>query len=198
MSEKTEEAASKAAAKSPSKESSSKAPAKSAKSVKEPITDPKSTEKIAPLDDSEDVKTEKTPATELRDLMQVAAPPKEEEVTQIELPVSLDLRQNVPETQDGTAFEVRLYGEGCLDCAALVSSATEVQTSCHFSTGNVFCPAASLRVVFVGERMRLLSRLKKAKANGDTNRFISLMSSLESQELETKNFILRELGLLPA
>lgn len=119
-----------------------------------------------------------------------------EERLNVDLPLTMDFQPNVPGTNDGRCFEIRLYGEGCMDCKALVASAEETRTDCHFSAGNIYCPAGSMRVVFFGERMRLLQRIRKARSKGDTNRFLGLIGSLEDQDLDTKNFVLKELGMM--
>ena len=121
----------------------------------------------------------------------------EEYVDNIGLPPTLDFLENVPDTFNGTAFQIKLYGEGCTECGHLVSTAEEKQTDCHFSKGNSFCPAAFTRIVFVGHKMRFLQKLQKAQKSKDTNRILKVLSLLETEDLETKEFVLREAGMLP-
>lgn len=118
------------------------------------------------------------------------------EVTNITLPPNFAFVENVPNSFNGNVFEVQLYGEGCTECKHLVPSAAEGQTNCHFSNGNPYCPAAYSRLTFVGERMQFVSRLRRAQTAGDSNRVLRLLAQLEDQPLETKEFVLREVGLL--
>lgn len=138
-------------------------------------------------------------------VMRVASPsaanPQEvTEETQITLglPPTIDVLENVPDTFNGTAFEIRLYGEGCTECGHLVPSCEEKQTTCHFSAGNQFCPAAFTRIVFVGHRQHLLAKLRKAQQAKDVNRILKQLASLENEPLETRQYVLREAGLLSA
>lgn len=126
-----------------------------------------------------------------------AATEVEDEPVVMGLPPTLEFREDVPNTFSGNAFEVRLYGEGCLDCKHLVPSAEEAENDCHFSNGNSFCPAAFTRVVFVGHRMRYVSKINKYKASGNTNLLLKVLGDLEKEELDTKDFVLKEVGLLP-
>lgn len=139
------------------------------------------------------------PATSVAQLKAADSLIKEEiESNTLTLPPTIEYIENVPDTFNGTAFEVRLYGEGCTECGHLVPSYEEKQTECHFSAGNQFCPAAFTRIVFVGHRQRLVARLQKAQKSGDSNRLIKHLSALESETLEIKQYVLREVGLLPA
>lgn len=98
----------------------------------------------------------------------------------------------------GMSLTFKLYGQGCLECAALVEDASEParKQPCHFSKGNTHCPASSARIEFVGERITYLARIRKARANGDSNRVIRLMTELENKPLSFKNAVLAELGLI--
>lgn len=137
-------------------------------------------------------------------LTRVAAPANAEssvvepvdDSSQITIPPTFEYVENVPNTFNGTAFEIRLYGEGCLNCGHLVPSEKHKENACHFSNKNPYCPAAFTRVVFVGERMNHVSRIRKAMASGDSNRLLNRLAELEACDLETKNFVLREVGLL--
>jgi hypothetical protein len=139
-------------------------------------------------------------------LTRVAAPqngnteqPVEEvdtEAVTLSLPPTIEFMENVKDTFAGHAFEVKLYGEGCLECGHLVPSCEEKQTKCHFSNGNQFCPAASIRVAFVGQRMRYINRLKKAQAAKDANRVMKVLQDLENESIEDKTYVLEQVGLL--
>lgn len=127
---------------------------------------------------------------------QHAEPAEPEESTGVAIPPTMDVLENVPNTINGTAIEVRLYGEGCLECSHLIPSAEEAQNKCHFSNGNQFCPAGFHRIVFVGTRMRYVQRINKYRASGESNRMLKVLNELEAEDLETKNFVLKEVGLL--
>ena len=138
-------------------------------------------------------------------LTRVAAPPSGQEQEQeddateavtLSLPPTIEFVEDVKDTFSGHAFEVKLYGEGCLDCGHLVPSCEAKQSVCHFSNGNQFCPAASVRVVFVGQRMRFINRLKKAQAAKDANRVMKVLQDLEKESIEDKTFVLEQVGLL--
>lgn len=109
----------------------------------------------------------------------------------------LAMASGVPDTYDGKVVEIRLYAEGCLDCSDLVPSVENEgdHPDCHFSKGNVYCPAAHLRIRFVGAQLRLISKIKKAQAKQDVNRISVLMTELEKLDLDSRREILKEIGL---
>ena len=137
-------------------------------------------------------------------LTRVAAPPAGQEQSEsadteavtLSLPPTIEFVEDVKETFSGHAFEVKMYGEGCLECGHLIPSCEEKQSVCHFSNGNQFCPAASVRVVFVGQRMRFINRLKKAQAAKDANRVMKVLQDLEKESIEDKTYVLEQVGLL--
>ncbi len=127
------------------------------------------------------------------------APAEEESsTTTLGLPPTLDYIENVKDTVNGSAFEIQLYADGCLDCKHLVPSAEESFDDCHFSQGNRYCPAGWHRIVFVGHRMRMVERVRKAQAKKDTNRLLRVLSDLEKESLEDKIYVLTAVGLMPS
>lgn len=115
----------------------------------------------------------------------------------VSLPPTLEFMDGTPESPKGQMFEIRFYGDGCFDCSALVPSyKKEKSPSCHFSHGNVYCPAAYHRVVFIGEKMRLVGKLKRAQASGDPNRLLGVMRLLDEVDADLKRDILSEVGML--
>lgn len=118
----------------------------------------------------------------------------------VSLPVTLEFQEGVEGTLDGTAFEFRMFGEGCLDCSVLVPSFVrqkpEPLPKCHFKFGNKYCPAAYHRIVFVGERLTLVNNIRKAQASGDANRLLHLLAKLEELSVETKVGVLRDLNFI--
>ena len=64
----------------------------------------------------------------------------------------------------GVVGVINFFGTGCLDCKHLVEGAEMDYRNCHFSKGNQNCPARSLRVQFIGERVKWESKVNKVKA----------------------------------
>ena len=64
----------------------------------------------------------------------------------------------------GTRAVVNLFGSGCLDCKHLVEDADTDFRKCHFLKGNAHCPAAVMRIQYVGARVKWEVRAKKILA----------------------------------
>lgn len=102
-------------------------------------------------------------------------------------------------TVKGDAAVIQLYGEGCLECGALVPEYTNPEQEmprCHFNVGNVYCPAGHIRIEFVGERRRAVSRIMKAKETGDTGRLLKALASLDAFAEAERKEILLEVGII--
>lgn len=130
----------------------------------------------------------------------VPANPKHQELIQwMDKPrPAVELVGNVPNTFDGRIIELRLYAESCPECPSLTPVYEEegyVPPDCHFSKGNLYCPAAHLRIRFVGEKLRALARLKKAQESGDVNRLTKAIAGLESLDIESRREVLQETGI---
>jgi hypothetical protein len=93
---------------------------------------------------------------------------------------------------------VDLYADGCLDCKHLVEGADTDFVKCHFSRGNVHCPAANVKIQFVGARVRWDKKIEKIEAMeagiGRTNAQIAM--SIEAQEIEEESLRTYVLGKL--
>jgi hypothetical protein len=116
----------------------------------------------------------------------------------------LEPRSDTSDTLDGNSVTIKLYAEGCLDCGHLVPSEIDPDSGlapypkCHFHSGNVYCPAGALRIEFVGERLRLISKFRKASAAKDANRIHALMEEIHKMDPVSRDSVLSELGIFSA
>lgn len=111
----------------------------------------------------------------------------------------------VPETLDMPAspqqkWSVNLYSAYCLDCDSLVQNADQVGTSkkCHFTTGNNACPAATISVVYVGLKSRLLARVRKAQESKDPSKINLALQKVHEADEATQSWVYTQLGLIAA
>lgn len=106
----------------------------------------------------------------------------------------LDLQEGDTPKQD--VCIVNVYADGCFDCKHLVEGASVDYVKCHFSRGNTHCPAANIRIHFVGARVKWDKKLAKIEAMeagiARTNAQIAL--STEAQEIEEDNLRTYVLG----
>ena len=63
----------------------------------------------------------------------------------------------------GVAGILSLFGSGCLDCKHLVEGGEMDYRVCHFNKGNKHCPASSIKIQFVGEKVKWESKVNKVK-----------------------------------
>lgn len=98
----------------------------------------------------------------------------------------------------GTCFHVELFGSGCLDCKHLVDDAEVDYKKCHFQNGNVACPAAYIRISFIGEQVKWESRVRKVqelpKGENRTNALLALID--KAKEIESDSLRSYVMGLL--
>ncbi len=69
-----------------------------------------------------------------------------------------------PLHKNGQCFNVQLYADGCLDCKSLVQDAQTDFKKCHFTAGNLHCPAQYFKISFIGEKVKWEKRISKIKA----------------------------------
>lgn len=105
----------------------------------------------------------------------------------------LDLSEGATRKQDVAV--VSLYADGCFDCKHLVEGGEVDYTKCHFTRGNVHCPAQNVRIQFVGARVRWDKKLQKLSEMeaGVTRRNAVLALSDEAREIEDeslRNYVL--------
>lgn len=115
--------------------------------------------------------------------------------TSFELPPCVDTE----ETTDNPAsikLVIEAHAAGCLDCTHLVPSGSTEYSKCHFSAGNVNCPAQSVKIVFVGRRNLFTAKLAAARAAQDSNKVLRILAGLENEDLELKDYVLRQVGLV--
>jgi hypothetical protein len=56
-----------------------------------------------------------------------------------------------------------LYSAACLTCKSLVEYGTVKNKDCHYTQGNAQCPAAEVKIVFIGEAQDYALRVLKAR-----------------------------------
>lgn len=102
--------------------------------------------------------------------------------------------------KDGTCFHVQLFGSGCLDCTHLVADAEVTYKKCHFSQGNMHCPAAYFKIEYIGDRViweKKVSRIEAMPSGVDrTNRKLELIDAArEIDDADLRHRVLSLLGL---
>lgn len=102
-----------------------------------------------------------------------------------------------PPTTLNSRFNIKLYDGNCLDCDALVQNGEQVgvELKCHVSKGNTLCPAGSIAMIFTGLREYWLRRLQKAQEASGA-RFLQELNKLQEKDDDTRDWVLRQLGIL--
>lgn len=105
-----------------------------------------------------------------------------------------------PMHKDNTVYTVELFGSGCLECTHLVEDAEVEYKKCHFLQGNTACPAAYIRIGFIGERVKWENRVRKAldqpKGPGRTARILALLDDARGIESDSlREHVLGMLGI---
>lgn len=113
----------------------------------------------------------------------------------VELPPCLDYEDST-ENPSGVKLVLEAFAPGCLNCTHLVPTGSDEYTDCHFSKGNTFCPAQSVKIIFTGRRNTFLNKLKVARATSDSNRVLKILASLEKEPMELKNYVLTKAGII--
>lgn len=113
----------------------------------------------------------------------------------VDLPPCLDYEDS-NQNPSGVKLVIEAYAPGCLECTHLVPTAQNEYTDCHFSAGNAFCPAQSVKIIFTGRRNVFLNKLKTARTSGDSNRVLKILASLEKEPLELKDYVLTKAGII--
>lgn len=165
--------------------------------VKKAVT---STSKVSVKPAAKTVEAKKETAEETPDpasFLEVASPSKP--IPWFPETYTLAHNEKVRDSVQGKVIEIRLYAEACTECPSLVlpTPAEESELAkCHFSMGNIYCPAGYTRIRFVGEKMRLLHKMRKAKEKGDVNRLLTLVAETEALPIDDRREVLQEIGLL--
>jgi len=74
-----------------------------------------------------------------------------------------------------------LYSRKCKRCGHLDPEETKKFTSCHYSRGNIECPAQEVQIAVVGEAKRLAASLKKAKAEDNLRLEIRILEYVRTK-----------------
>jgi hypothetical protein len=105
-----------------------------------------------------------------------------------------------PMHHEGIVYNIELFGTGCLECKHLVDDADVDYKVCHFSKGNMACPAAYIRIKFIGDRVKWEHRVKKLTAmprgSDRTNRMLMLVEQAKEIESDAlREHVLQMIGL---
>ena len=57
-----------------------------------------------------------------------------------------------------------IYSNNCLKCSHLVDTAVKAYNVCHYSKGNIACPASEVKIVVVGKAISLAEKVKQARS----------------------------------
>lgn len=114
---------------------------------------------------------------------------------QFEIPPCVDTEDS-NHNPSGIKLIVEAYAPGCLDCSHLVPTGANEYSDCHYSNGNTFCPAQSIKILFTGRRNVFLNKLKSARATGDSNRVLKILATLEKEPIELKDYVLSKSGII--
>lgn len=114
-----------------------------------------------------------------------------------------------PDTNQGSATSspsprkvtLEVWGSGCLTCRALVSNDPDLEPMeelpvCHFSRGQMGCPAENVSINIVGPRRRVAQQLRQAKERGDVARLTRLMAKLSESDSSFQHDVLVEAGFI--
>jgi len=77
-----------------------------------------------------------------------------------------------------------IYSMNCLRCSHLVDGAKKAYVPCHFSKGNMECPALEVKVVPVGQAMRYAKSVLKARDKRDLEKEAHLLKRVASKSKE--------------
>lgn len=96
---------------------------------------------------------------------------------------------------------LEVWGSGCLACRALVSNDPDLEPMeelpvCHFSRGQLGCPAENVSINIVGPRRRAAQQLRQAKERGDVARLTRLMAKLAESDNAFQHDVLVEAGFI--
>lgn len=74
-----------------------------------------------------------------------------------------------------------IYSENCLECKSFVEVATKTFSNCHYSKGNVHCPAAEVKIVIIGQALLLAGKVRLARDARDSEKEVVLMRKVASK-----------------
>jgi hypothetical protein len=76
-----------------------------------------------------------------------------------------------------------LYSINCLKCSHLVETATFAFVKCHYSKGNLNCPALELSIVIVGKADVYAKRVLKARLEKDIKVEAALLTTVSKESV---------------
>ena len=100
--------------------------------------------------------------------------------------------------KNGQVYEVELFGSGCLECSHLVEDGDVEYKKCHFTMGNTACPAAFIKLTFIGERVKWDKKIDNVLGmTPDVNRRNKLLALIDAaKEIESDALQAHVLGRL--
>lgn len=73
------------------------------------------------------------------------------------------------------------YSKRCLNCSHLVDGAEKKYSKCHFTKGNVDCPAQSVRIITDGKTRQYQRRLDAAQQEKDAKAVASIWAEINNE-----------------
>lgn len=89
---------------------------------------------------------------------------------------------------------VVLYSEKCFRCSHLVDGAPKTYNKCHFSSGNVNCPASAVRIITSGKILKYVARMEKAQAEKDAPVVAAIWAEISAESPEVQRRLFDVLG----
>lgn len=97
---------------------------------------------------------------------------------------------SLPNSEEGISLQdsdmdpvdtLRIYKEGCLNCAHLVAHGQKTYSKCHYTNGNYLCPAQGIKIVAVGRVLKFAEAISNARLTRDAKREGALLSKLAAE-----------------
>lgn len=99
-------------------------------------------------------------------------------------------KEKLPEVDN--RHKIFLYSSNCLSCYSLCSHAeAKAFTSCHFSKGNIYCPAKDVSLRIGGDYKTIASKIVESMRKNDLASVTRKMNRLKRKEPQEQKEILR-------
>jgi hypothetical protein len=79
---------------------------------------------------------------------------------------------------------IAVYSDNCTNCSHLIPSKPKKFSTCHFSKGNVYCPASELKIVVVGKAYRYAKIVLNARTVRDAKTEARILGTVAKQSQE--------------
>lgn len=89
---------------------------------------------------------------------------------------------------------VVLYAEKCFRCSHLVDGAPKTFNRCHFSAGNVDCPAVAVRIITSGKIRQYVKRMEAAQEAKDAPTIAAIWAEIAAETPEVRRRLFDVLG----